>query len=239
VASSELLALGDAFELTYYDLATQFCDPVFRSVAGIEVVGSSQIERRLQRSRGNYRYRVRKRCRGCRRTAKLFDDVPSGRLLLRESSTWRSRLLQGVDECFCVTDPVANRARSVEEFLVEYQIALDLLVEEGLITNIDLAINVTEDIFEGMSISPSKSPSELAQSLKLSVEESVIPSSLPSSNPITSSPAEPSLTLLPTLPSPEPTLSLSRGATALPEAPSGRPSFAGGTGPPARSVVCT
>ena len=205
--SFEELALENGFVSTYNFLAETYCDPLFRTVLEAEIVGVGENEGlppALRQLQGGgvvndtapplapnatvfrpfrFLFRVRGRCRGCRRDANLFDDG------IRLRSNSGGRRLEGSvsDTCFCDTNPVDFRAPSEQEFETEYNntvIALEL-------PNVAAVLNVDEpNPTTSPSIAPAMAPSDM-------------PSMKPSLPPVTPSPVTPSpVTPSPVTPSP-------------------------------------
>ena len=167
--SFEELALESNFVSTYNVLAETFCDPLFRTVLEAQIVGVGEngfnppgarlledsmtavndtappLNGTLFRS-FQYVFRVRGRCRGCRRDANLFDDG------VRLKATSRNgRRLEDSTTCFCDTNPVDFRAPSEQEFESDYNTTVNTLE----LPNVVALENVDEP---NPSASPSLSP---------------------------------------------------------------------------------
>jgi hypothetical protein len=90
LTSSQLSALGQAFQDSYNTLAQQNCDPLFRTIESVQVVGIEPSGTRRDLSDFDVRHRqetvsllhlstlllrISGRCRGCTQSTALFNDV--------------------------------------------------------------------------------------------------------------------------------------------------------------------
>ena len=175
---ADLDRLEAAFLTAYNDLSeSNFCDPLFRSVLSVNIVGSVSVPhgssrnldaRYLQNTvastprRFYFKYVVSGKCRGCAKDTKLFNDAVRRRSLV--SSGNRRRLDDG-DQCFCPTDFIDDRAPSEGEFSTIYNetvVALDLPYVDEIFGDIEEPETPypTVSISPSPSISASPSPSE-------------------------------------------------------------------------------
>ena len=145
ISEAETRSLAEGFLMTYNSLTQgSFCDPLFRTVVDVVIGGvvsqsqsvttSTAGLRHLQSSRAvpvarkfGYKIYVTGRCRGCASNSKLFNDAVRRRSLAIISSRERTMQMITVDECFCPSNFVDDRAPSADEFSVVFNQTLALL----------------------------------------------------------------------------------------------------------------
>ena len=143
ISDAETQSLAEGFLMTYNSLTQgSFCDPLFRTVVDVVIGGvvsqsqsvtaSTAGLRHLQSTvpvarKFGYKIYVTGRCRGCASNSKLFDDGVRRRSLAIISSSERTRHMITVNECFCPSNFVDDRAPSADEFSVVFNQTLALL----------------------------------------------------------------------------------------------------------------
>jgi hypothetical protein len=189
VTDSELLALESSFRSSYNNLGEFLCDPLFRNVLDVtaELLDAS-VRRHLDKikenggskralqTRGRFAYRVRAKCRGCRRDPRLFAQGVSGR---RELEMKYNRQLQFVfdqDTCYCVVG-AEERGITQGEFTIGYDDSIKVLNDEGILVNINGVDGVKEEPI--YTWSPTTSPTNFPTA----PTDSPVPSPSPSAEP--------------------------------------------------------
>ena len=198
-SKADLDRLESAFLTSYNDLSqSNFCDPLFRSVLSVNIVGSVSVPSGLSRNldsrylqtnvestprRFYFKFVVSGQCRGCMKNTKLFNDAVRRRSLVATSN---KRRLDDGDQCFCPTEFVDDRAPTEEEFSLLYNetvIALDLPYVDEIFDDIEEPETPYPTV--SLSPSPSISASPSPSSIIPTFEFTPIPSSTSTS---TSSP---------------------------------------------------
>lgn len=189
VTDSEFSVLEISFRDSYNTLGESLCDPLFRTVVQVtaklddpdirhlhEAAGNEGGGRKLQRQRGRFAYRVRAKCRGCRRNPRLFADGVSGRRVLEMQYDRQLQFVVDQDTCYCAVG-AEERGVYIDEFTRAYNSSIQGLNERGILKNIESVDGVEEE--EIFTWSPTTSPTNFPTA----PTDSPVPSPSPSEQP--------------------------------------------------------
>jgi hypothetical protein len=164
VTENELTTLETAFRSNYNDLIQGYCDPLFRNVAEVSIIGTVaegsnlttaiggvRFLRKLQTSNKarvtfKFVFRVTGICRGCKAGTKLFNDALRRHLGRSLALTNSTSVLEDSNQCFCPTDAVDFRSPSTEEFTAVYNQTIISLSLPNVVAIVDVVVEVVPEV---------------------------------------------------------------------------------------------
>jgi hypothetical protein len=164
VTENELTSLKTAFQSNYNDLIQGYCDPLFRNVAEVNIIGTVaegsnstraigavRFLRKLQTSskaRATFKFvfRVTGICRGCKAGTKLFNDALRRHLGPSLALTNNTIVLEDSNQCFCPTDSVDFRSPSTEEFTTVYNQTIISLSLPNVVAIVNVVVEVVPEV---------------------------------------------------------------------------------------------